>query len=100
MFDFSNPAVFLSWMIFFPALVAIVIALLPARGETIKRIALVSTVIVFFMSLGMILGVGDWPRFEAGEANMQNLFALDWIPSFGISYAVGVDAFNYKIFAA
>ena len=67
MFDFSNPAVFLSWLVFLPAVVALVIAFLPARGETIKRISLVATVVVFVMSLGMIFGFGDWPEVSARD---------------------------------
>ena len=97
MFDFSNPAVFLSWLTFFPALFALIIAFLPARGETLKRIALVCTVVVFIMSLGMILGVGDWPQFEAGTADMQNLFAYDWIPSFHIQYMMGTDGISFPL---
>jgi NADH-quinone oxidoreductase subunit M len=97
MFDLSNPAVFLSWLVFLPAVVALVIAFLPARGETIKRIALVNTIIVFFMSLGMILGVGDWPQFQAGVADMQNLFAYDWIPTFDIQYMMGTDGISFPL---
>ncbi|HJQ78878.1 MAG TPA: hypothetical protein VJ828_02930, partial [Lacipirellulaceae bacterium] len=83
MFDFSNSAVFLSWLVFLPAVVALVIAVLPARGETIKWISLGATAIVFVMSLCMLFGWGD-VQFEAGRAEMQHLFAYDWIPSFGI----------------
>ena len=49
MFNFSSPTVFLSWLTFFPAVFALIIAFLPARGETLKRIALVCTAIVFIM---------------------------------------------------
>jgi NADH-quinone oxidoreductase subunit M len=97
MFDFSNPTVFLSWLTFFPALFALIIAFLPARGETLKRVALVCTVVVFFMSLGMILGVGDWPQFQPGTADMQNLFAYDWIPSFHIQYMMGTDGISFPL---
>jgi NADH-quinone oxidoreductase subunit M len=97
MFDFSNPTVFLSWLTFFPALFALIIAFLPARGETLKRVALVCTVVVFIMSLGMILGVGDWPQFQPGTADMQNLFAYDWIPSFHIQYMMGTDGISFPL---
>ena len=97
MFDFSNPAVFLSWLVFMPAIVALIIAFLPARGETIKRISLVATVIVFIMSLGMIFGIGDWPKFQLETAEMQHLFAYDWIPSFGIQYMMGTDGISFPL---
>jgi NADH-quinone oxidoreductase subunit M len=96
MFDFSNPAVFLSWLVFLPAVVALVIAFLPARGETIKQISFAATAIVFVMSLCMILGWSN-VQFQAGVAEMQNLFAYDWIPSFGIQYLMGTDGISFPL---
>ena len=97
MFDFSNPAVFLSWLVFMPAIVALIIAFLPARGETIKRISLIATAIVFIMTLGMIFGIGDWPQFLPNTAQMQHLFAYDWIQSFGIQYLMGLDGISFPL---
>jgi NADH-quinone oxidoreductase subunit M len=96
MFDFSNPAVFLSWLVFLPAIVALVIAFLPFRGETIKQISFAATAVVFVMSLCMILGWSD-VEFQAGVAEMQNLFAYDWIPSFGIQYLMGTDGISFPL---
>jgi NADH-quinone oxidoreductase subunit M len=96
MFEFSNPVVFLSWLVFLPAVVAIVIALLPLRGETIKWISFASTVVVFLMSLAMIFGWSD-VQFQSGVAEMQNLFAIDWIPSFGIKYLMGTDGISFPL---
>jgi len=100
MFEFSNPVVFLTWLIFLPALVALVIAFLPARDETLKWISLAATAVVFLMSLGMIFGWTD-VRFHAGQeyAGMQNLFAVDWIPSFGIQYLMGTDGISFPLIA-
>jgi NADH-quinone oxidoreductase subunit M len=94
--DFSNAAVFLSWLVFLPAVVAFVIAVLPARGETIKWISLGATAIVFLMSLCMVFGWSD-VSFEAGKAEMQHLFAYDWIPSFGIQYLMGTDGISFPL---
>jgi NADH-quinone oxidoreductase subunit M len=96
MLDFTNPVVFLSWLVFLPAIVALVIAFLPLRGETIKWISLATTAVVFAMTLGMIFGWSD-VKFEAAEAGMQNLFALDWIPSFGIQYLMGTDGISFPL---
>jgi NADH-quinone oxidoreductase subunit M len=98
MFDFSHPAVFLSWLVFLPAVVALVIAVLPARGETIKWISLGATAVVFVMSLAMIVGWSD-VQFQAGVEGMQNLFAFDWIPSFGIQYLMGIDGISFPLIA-
>jgi NADH-quinone oxidoreductase subunit M len=96
MFNFSIPAVFLSWLVFLPAVVALVIAFLPFRGETIKQISFAATAIVFVMSLCMILGWSD-VEFQAGIAEMQNLFAYDWIPSFGIQYLMATDGISFPL---
>jgi NADH-quinone oxidoreductase subunit M len=98
MFEFSNPVVFLSWLVFLPAIVALVISVLPFRGETLKWISLGACIVVFLMSLGMIVGWTD-VKFQTGEqfAGMQNLFAVDWIPSFGIQYLMGTDGISYPL---
>ncbi len=73
------PRVFLSWLVFLPAVVALVIAFVPLRGETLKWISLGATAIVFFMTLCMIFGWSQ-VQFQAGVDEMQNLFSFDWIP--------------------
>ena len=98
MLDFANPTVFLSVLVFLPAIVALVIAFIPARGETIKQISLATTVVVFFMTLCMIFG---WSKvqFLAGSehADMQNMIAVKWIPSFNIQYLLGTDGISFPL---
>ena len=36
-------------------------------------------------------------QFTAGVAEMQNLFAIDWIPSFGIHYMMGTDGISFPL---
>ncbi|MEX0643293.1 MAG: NADH-quinone oxidoreductase subunit M [Pirellulales bacterium] len=98
MFDFSNAPVFLSWLIFLPAVVALFIALAPLSGETIKRISLATTAVVFAMTLSMIFGWGQ-VKFATGDqaADMQHLFAFPWIPSFGIQYLMGTDGISFPL---
>src|SRR5688572_27302854 len=98
MLDFTNPTVFLTWLVFLPAIVAIFIGILPMRGETAKWISLGTTLVVFAMSLAMIFGWSE-VQFSAGEAGMQNLFAVDWIPSFGIQYLMGTDGISFPLIA-
>ena len=82
-----------------PALVALVIAFLPVRGETIKWISLATTVVVFLMSLGMVFGfmlgssvivekVFGWPG--VGSYAIDALTASDYAPVQGFVLAMGV----------
>jgi NADH-quinone oxidoreductase subunit M len=96
MFEFANPTVFLTWLVFLPAIVALVIAFLPVRGETIKKISLLTTAVVFAMSLFMTFG---WSHvhFQPGVDGMQNLFSIPWIPSFNIQYLMGTDGISFPL---
>src|SRR6478736_8472190 len=96
MFEFSDPTVYLSWLIFLPAVVALVIAFLPAKGETLKWISLGATIVVALMSLRM-LASGEHVQFQASVDRMQNLFAFDWIPSFKIQYLMGTDGISFPL---
>jgi NADH-quinone oxidoreductase subunit M len=98
MFDPSTPAAFLSVLVFLPAVVSLFIAIAPLSGEQAKWLSLATTLVVFIMSMMMIFG-GSEVRFEAGVAEMQNLFAIDWIPSFGIKYMMGTDGISYPLVA-
>jgi NADH-quinone oxidoreductase subunit M len=96
MFDLSTPTAFLSVLVFLPAVVALFIAVAPLRGDQAKWISLAATAVVFIMSLAMIFGWSQ-VRFIAGVADMQNLFAIDWIPSFGIRYMMGTDGVSFPL---
>jgi NADH-quinone oxidoreductase subunit M len=99
MFDFSDPAVYLSWLIFMPAIAALVITFFPARGETLKWISLGATIVVAAMSLGMLFG-SNAVHFATNPkiaASMQNQFAYDWIPAFKIQYLMGTDGISFPL---
>ncbi|MFN9368973.1 MAG: NuoM family protein [Planctomycetia bacterium] len=101
----SQPAVWpLSAIVFLPALVAAVLSLpiIPkAREEAVRWITLLTTAVVFVLSLWMA-----WPRlfggvgpgqFVVGEAGMQAVVKQPWIPSFGIEYLLGVDGISMPL---
>src|SRR5437868_1621597 len=54
----------------------------------IRRIALIVSTLVFAETLLL------WSEFNAGSADFQFLERYEWIPAFGISYAVGVDGIS------
>ena len=95
--NLSDPAVYLSLLIFLPAIAALVLAFLPGfTDDALKLITLAVTISVFILSLGLFCqGVGI--DFQAGVAEMQNMFNYDWIPSFGIQYLMGIDGISFPL---
>ena len=61
--------------------------------EVIRRIALVVSGLVFAETLLL------WAEFDAASAEFQFVERYAWIPSFGISYAVGVDGISLFLIA-
>ena len=95
--NLSDPAVYLSLLIFLPAIAALVLAFLPGfTDDALKLITLAVTISVFILSLGLFRqGVGI--DFQVGVAEMQNMFNYDWIPSFGIQYLMGIDGISFPL---
>jgi len=79
----------LSTILWLPIAVAVLLALLPQRWTTeIKTIGLCAALVEFVISLTMLNG------FREGFAGMQLIEAKAWIPSWGITYALGVDGIS------
>lgn len=95
--NLSDPAVYLSLLVFLPALAGLVLALFPrVTDDAYKLITLAVTIVTFMLSLGLFLP-GNEVNFEAGVAEMQHLFNYDWIPSFGIQYLMGMDGISFPL---
>ena len=93
----SDPKVYLSLLVFLPAVAALVLAMLPRLAdESYKLITLAVTIFVFILTLGFFRE-GAPIDFEVGVAEMQNLFNIDWIPSFGIQYFMGLDGISFPL---
>ncbi len=93
----SDPKVYLSLLVFLPAVAALVLAILPRLAdESYKWISLAVTIFVFVLTLGFFRS-GGAVDFEAGVAQMQNLFNVDWIPSFGIQYFMALDGISFPL---
>ena len=73
------------------------LALLPkVTDDALKLITLAVTIMVFLLSLGLMLqGVGI--DFQAGVAEMQAMFSVDWIPTFGIQYFMALDGISFPL---
>ena len=83
----------LSSLIVLPIAGALLLMLLPGgdderQAPLVRKIALVLSGLVFAETLLL------WARFNAGSADFQFVERHAWIPSFGISYQVGVDGIS------
>jgi len=79
----------LSLIIFAPLLGALGIAFLPSSRPSLVRFAALGvSLITFVLSLGILLGI----RAQGGEFAFSE--QLSWIPSFGITYHLGVDGLS------
>lgn len=93
----DNIPLLMSLLIFLPVAGALVLAFVPREAvETLKRLTLAVTVLVLLLSLALVFTGGD-AAFEAGQAEMQNLFSLPWIPSFNINYLLGLDGISFPL---
>jgi NADH-quinone oxidoreductase subunit M len=93
----NDPVTYLSLMVFLPALGALVIAFFPrGKDEAVKFTSLAFTIVTFLLTLGLFAD-NNGVTYERGVAEMQNLFALPWIPTFGIQYMMGLDGISFPL---
>jgi NADH-quinone oxidoreductase subunit M len=78
---------FISWIIFLPAL-GLGIAAFVQSETALRRIALAVTGADFFLSLVL------WVTFDRSSPGMQFVERAEWMPTFNIQYAVGVDGIS------
>jgi NADH-quinone oxidoreductase subunit M len=94
----NDAATYLSLMTFLPALGALVIALWPRlTDEAVKYVSLAFTVVTLLLTLGLFRENPEGVSYVQGQAQMQNLFALPWIPSFNIQYLMGLDGISFPL---
>jgi NADH-quinone oxidoreductase subunit M len=76
-------------MMLLPILGTLLIAVIPTEQTLrIKQAALATTLLV------AITGVLTWFNFDSSNTSFQFVQSVEWIPSFGINYAVGVDGLS------
>jgi NADH-quinone oxidoreductase subunit M len=79
----------LNTMMLLPILGSLLIAVIPTdQTLRIKQAALATTLLV------AITGVLTWFNFDSSNIAFQFVQTAEWIPSFGINYAVGVDGLS------
>ena len=77
----------ISWMIAVPFLGIAVLAFARTR-QWVRRIALASTLVTLGLSLSL------WSGFDSSQQGMQFVERWEWMPTFNIHYAVGVDGIS------
>lgn len=87
----------LSLAIFIPVLAAIAFAFLPRTGRVAdeRLLRIVATIVA---AIPLVLLVVAWLRFE-GSGGFEQVEALDWIPTLGIGYRVGIDGLSLPLAA-
>ncbi len=79
----------LNTMMLLPILGTLLIAVIPTEQTLrIKQAALATTLLV------AITGILTWLNFDSANTDFQFAQSIEWIPSFGINYAVGVDGLS------
>ncbi len=77
----------ISWMIAVPFLGIVALAFLRDE-EWIRRMAFATTMAEFLLSLIL------WRNFDFTQQGMQFVERMEWMPTFNIQYAVGVDGIS------
>jgi NADH-quinone oxidoreductase subunit M len=79
----------LSVVVFLPAAAAVLLALFPvSAAKAARAFALAVAVLDFAISLPL------WTRFVPGAPGFQFAESAPWVPSYGISYAIGLDGLS------
>ena len=79
----------LSWLIWLPIIGMVAIAFIPRdKEDVIKITAAVAT------GLQLLLTLVLWQNYDAGDGGMQFMVRAEWIPSFNITYILGVDGLS------
>ncbi len=79
----------LSWIIWLPVAIAVVLAFFPRDAvNPIKAVGLLGSLATFVISLTML------QQFQEGVPGYQLVEVKDWIPQWGIRYALGVDGIS------
>lgn len=79
----------LSFLIGWPLLAALIIALLPRED-----VRLVKGFALFAVGIELALSLVLWANFDPTTPEMQFVERYAWVPQFGISYFVGVDGLS------
>jgi len=79
----------LSWIIWLPIIGIVAVIIIPRdKGTLIKQVSAVVT------GVQLVLTIYLWRIFDASNGTFQFMESAEWIPSFNISYMLGVDGLS------
>ena len=79
----------LSWIIWLPVIGMLAISLIPRdNSKIIKQIAAITS------GIQLLLATYLWQVFDSSMGEMQFMERVEWIPSFNITYILGVDGLS------
>ena len=79
----------LSWIIWLPIIGIVVVIIIPRdKGTLIKQVSAVVT------GVQLVLTIYLWRIFDGSKGTFQFMESAEWIPSFNISYMLGVDGLS------
>ncbi|HYQ62285.1 NADH-quinone oxidoreductase subunit M [Actinophytocola sp.] len=81
----TSGAFLLVLLLLIPLAGAVVVAFLRANDKLAKQVALGFSLVEF------VLAVISWASYDSDGARLQQAFSIDWIPTFGVHIAFGVD---------
>ncbi|MCB0345886.1 MAG: NADH-quinone oxidoreductase subunit M [Bdellovibrionales bacterium] len=81
--------VVLSLLVFLPLFGALTLFLLPENNDSLAR-----SVSIFFSGAAFLVSLTLLKLFEVGTPQMQFVEKVDWIPSLGVKYLLGVDGLS------
>ncbi|MGH7598185.1 MAG: complex I subunit 4 family protein [bacterium] len=84
----------LSWIVFLPAIGAVLVLLVPRSDKQTNIIRAISAV---FTGLQVVLAVFIFINFDRNTSTMQMVEQVKWIPSYNIWYFVGIDGLSVSM---
>jgi NADH-quinone oxidoreductase subunit M len=83
----------LSVMIFLPILAGLLLLLCPVSKGAARAIGFIISVVILFIGIEVFLGF-------SGKSGMEYVEHHSWIPSLGVSYALGIDGISLLVLVA
>lgn len=82
----------LTLLVFIPLLGALIALFLPKENEDIHRKWALGVSLV-----ALLIAIAMWGPFDASDPGIQFRQQVDWIPTIGVTYHVGVDGISYPM---